>query len=368
MFYIGVDNHNKQIQHDDIGSDGKNVTEPLMTYFSLRHGYKESYISVSAASESLDLETKPQWTLSTLSHEVMHSRVRVILEKIMQTSSDIDESGYSADDETNYLKWLNSDKGQTISTVLRNVVYETCLYWEFLEDSSRTHAIESMEMLNKRALNIKNIRLYYKNHRLIVTELLVHYHDFEYFYKKDLELYLQSIITSWCKVVQPFQDPKWYVIRCLAICAYCSGSEEEEALTLARATLKENLKTLQDKGITSPLISKFLLIIENQNTATSELARKVLLSYRLISAFAMHFQSKKIFEVLHKDDIDEKLLCNYSIFGEENQQLNPVQLSVVSQKKALDAEKRPETIGWSTAWNFMVISSQMRSCNETNIH
>src|SRR5205814_8070651 len=52
---------------------------PLIAHFSLRHGFMESKFSVTAASESLTAETQPQWTLVTLSHEVMHSHVRSIL-------------------------------------------------------------------------------------------------------------------------------------------------------------------------------------------------------------------------------------------------------------------------------------------------
>ena len=55
---------------------------PLITHFSLRHRFMESKFSVTAASEALTAETMPQWTLMTLSHEIMHSRVRTIFQAL----------------------------------------------------------------------------------------------------------------------------------------------------------------------------------------------------------------------------------------------------------------------------------------------
>lgn len=80
--------NNEQQSNRSTKFDGCNPTPinkpfPLITHFSLRHGFKESIFTVTAAPESLNLEVKPQWTISTLSHEVMHSRVRHIFNTLM---------------------------------------------------------------------------------------------------------------------------------------------------------------------------------------------------------------------------------------------------------------------------------------------
>lgn len=81
---------NRSTKFDSCNPTPINKPFPLITHFSLRHGFKESIFTVTAASESLNLEVKPQWTISTLSHEVMHSRVRHIFNTLMT----IDFSSY----------------------------------------------------------------------------------------------------------------------------------------------------------------------------------------------------------------------------------------------------------------------------------
>ena len=65
--YKYSDKNNKQIELFDTGKDCYQKDNlPLITHFSLRHGFMESKYSVTAASQSLTAETLPEWTLMTL--------------------------------------------------------------------------------------------------------------------------------------------------------------------------------------------------------------------------------------------------------------------------------------------------------------
>lgn len=103
---------------------------PLLTHYSLRHGFKEAKFSVTAASESLTAECLPAWTLMTLSHEIMHSRVRHIFQSLFGISwfgNDGDIQWDSIYEEfSEWHKTRNSPKPIPLKQGIRNAILYFC--------------------------------------------------------------------------------------------------------------------------------------------------------------------------------------------------------------------------------------------------
>jgi hypothetical protein len=170
---------------------------PLIAHFSLRHGFMESKFSLTAASESLTSETMPQWSLMTLSHEVMHYRVREIFQALFGTEwNAVSRDVLSEDCLREFTRWIESKSGspENVKVGLRNTVLNFC------------HAIEQFanevpEALDKpKDTAHKDLADAFLQHYKLAIEVVVHFHDFYFSYSCHWKLYLMSIWASWIKV------------------------------------------------------------------------------------------------------------------------------------------------------------------------
>lgn len=121
------------------GSKGSGENARLLPYFSLRHGFKESRTYINAV-ESLTHCYLPEWTLMTLTHELMHSRVRQIVEYVMGIDSSKDPNEIHRIDGENYYNWNSSPRFQKyrfpIRTGLRQMFYYFVVIWEFTKSGN----------------------------------------------------------------------------------------------------------------------------------------------------------------------------------------------------------------------------------------
>ncbi|MBK9672322.1 MAG: hypothetical protein IPO70_08710 [Bacteroidetes bacterium] len=78
-----IDNFKCQIE--------KEGTIKKLAYFSARHAYRESEYSITASVNSISFGTALEWTLMTLTHEMLHSHVRVIINSIFFSEEKTEE-------------------------------------------------------------------------------------------------------------------------------------------------------------------------------------------------------------------------------------------------------------------------------------
>ena len=130
---------------------------PLITHFSLRHGFMESKFSVTAASEALTAETLPQWTLMTLSHEIMHSRVRSIFQALFgKVWEDHEQSIISRSHFQDFCDWLRArrkPKKTKVLSSLRNVVLNFCYALEEYQRLAQGGRAQSPQAFSRQDLN-----------------------------------------------------------------------------------------------------------------------------------------------------------------------------------------------------------------------
>lgn len=354
----------------DLNSEGlepENKPVPLLSYFSLRHGFKESPISVTAASESLSHELQPHWTLMTLSHEVMHSRVRGMIDNIMFFSS----SDELTEHYEQYKKWSTVKDQQACSVMeaLRNVVYTFCEAWESSLGKS------------PKVTNGKELRQLFTKHKMKVVELVVHFHDYFFIYQADATLYFTAIWTSWSKVSTPYLNPEYYLLRSLATASIGTGKSKSEAYKYARGLIVDVFEDISDSGWKSDLVLKCHNIlkreIENENGPSSkkkygrhyekvknnikyksQFIHQYNVSYYLLDQFSLIFSSLKLIRELHNPiDIEfERSGHGVVVFGDETP-INPLTFMIDSVKKSLANKHEVDDSGWLSTWNSIVISS-----------
>lgn len=353
----------------DLGGDfPESSTVPLLTQFSLRHGFKESKFSVTAASESLSAETLPQWTLMTLSHEIMHSRVRDIFQALFGTTWDDHTPfelwvGYYRD----FCDWYQANDPNAelpMDRAFRNLVLNFCC-----AVARSSNPVDSRRPPSDRLIGSpEDLFDYYRRHKMLAVELFVHFHDYYFAFACQPKLYLMSIWASWTKVAAPHLRPTEYLIRTLATVASGSGLASRAAFDSAADQLYEALDALEAADIVSPVFDELRTRLGNGG----ERERAFALfkpAYYLTDHVRRCFSSRVITRCIDKLEVDpfaegspdvDDYSANVYTFGSADAEevISPIRFCLAALVAELLGRPSIGDYQWLTAWNSIVIGSQ----------
>lgn len=236
---------------------------PLLTYVSLRHGFKESKFNVTSAAQSIVSSALPEWTLLTLTHEIMHSHVRGLLEALF-TPPIGDEGKRISRQEfflitlDDYVKWREvPEEMVSAAQLLRNVIFEFCthndIYLKAYTEKLRQEDEDYVEIDSSKQLDFDQFLELYKRHKRYITELIVHTLDFYYIYSSEQVPYLRSLWLSWSRIPAVYANIDGYIIRFLAALAtkYSDPLKKafDQAVSVARTEFEEMIQSGQGTAI-----------------------------------------------------------------------------------------------------------------------
>ncbi len=333
---------------------------PLLTYFSLRHGFMESKFSVTAASEALTSETMPQWTLMTLSHEIMHSRVRTIFQALFgKVWGDSDYSLINEEFYRDFAEWIeqrSAPQKTKIAPGLRNVILHFCYAIELFSDP-----ILAKNDALSRTVTIEKLSECYSRHKQLAIEMIVHFHDYYFSYAYQPKMYLMSLWASWIKVAAPYTRTEEYLTRSLATVACGAGTEPTAAYATSVEHIRDALDSLEAKDVCSPLFQEIRSLVDSE-----EVRALFKPMYYLIDQVRLFFASQTIASNIDKIDKDpfsegsfraEDYSASIYVFREEGETISPIRYSLAALFRALSDSPPSVDRQWLTAWNYMVISS-----------
>ncbi len=350
-------------EFDRGGEFPQNDNTPLITYFSLRHGFKESKFSLTAASETLTTEVSPQWTMMTLSHEIMHSRVRMIFQALFGATWEEDrESVLSQRHYYDFKEWYESrgEKPVRLDSAIRNAVLNFCCALDRSMDV-RTVRRAGPE---RNIPGLIELGESYGRHKTRAMELFVHFHDYYFAYACQPMTYVMSLWASWIGVAAPYKRPMEYLVRTLATVACGTGAEPDVAFETAVDVIKDAFTALGRAGIRSPLIDKVRGLLGD-----SRVYANFMPSYYLIDQVRRFFASRRIALRIDRIEYDpfaegstavNDYSANVFVYGEEDEKsfVSPIRYSLSSLARSLLGQSQIDDSDWLTAWNTMVISSQ----------
>lgn len=349
----------------DRGGEFKQEAQiPLIVHFSLRHGFMESKYSVTAASESLTAETEPQWTLMTLSHEVMHSRVRTIFNALFPTKWEEDETEIIKPEYlSEFAAWRNEQNTPTdklVAVGLRSAILNFCYSIEQF-----ANPVAAAEDSIGRTVSLDKMRECYSRHKQLATEVVVHFHDYYFAYASQPKMYVMSVWASWIKVAAPYTRTIEYLARSLATIACGTGLPPREAYNHAADILVSGLDALEAYGIRSALFTELRRILASDSE--SEVSRALFKPlYYLIDQVRLFFASPLIasnIDSLREDPFADgstatkDYTASIYVFG-EGERVSPIRFSLAALFSTLSNNAPIDDRQWLTAWNYMVISSQ----------
>jgi hypothetical protein len=335
---------------------------PLIAHFSLRHGFMESKFSITGASEALTAEALPHWTLMTLSHEIMHSRVRTIFQALFGKTWDGHERKVITKEHFDeFASWVlarQSPKPMKVRLSLRNLILNFCYGTAVSLKPVARADVRSGNLLSMETLNES-----YARHKQLAIEIIVHFHDYYFVYACQPKMYLMSLWASWIRVAAPFARPLEYLTRSLVTVACGSGLPPEAAFDRAKDLILDALDALEAGGTKSSLFADLRQFL---STKQNETRARFCPAYYLIDNIRLFFASRTIAAELDRIEQDpfangsvsaEDYTSNIYVYG-EGDLISPIRYSLASLFRTLSNQQPIDDPQWLSAWNYMVISSQ----------
>jgi hypothetical protein len=276
-----------------------------LAYFSSRRAYRESEFAITASLNSVSSGLSLEWTLMTITHEMLHSHVRIILCSIFYT--DPKNGNYRNSYHTFYEKFSKKIKtnnipisGYHLIDSIRETIFTYCLGTIF--DGSIS---EQKQYVARPPIYVPEETIFYntfqKEYRNL-NELFVHILDLHYFYGGRTSKYILLIWCSWSAVPQINDDIRQYILRSLIAIASKIDQECRYRWELAIQEFKTILTDNEDIIKNIPLISKVLQILNDGKLLDEYYYNAFRNSLIIVDLVMSIFYSKKIGATLWDDE------------------------------------------------------------------
>lgn len=246
-----------------------------LPYFSGRLGYRETEYSIAAAIQSISSGASLEWSLMTLTHEMLHGHVRTILDAVFYGSA----RSKSDQLREEYFNRYRQKAGKRLANEnlldsIRSLLFVYCCKVK-THGSLKLKRDETggfhIELLSKDDL-WKRLENEYRN----ISEIMVHVLDLHYFYGSRVSIYIPLIWSSWLAVPHVGGDIRQYILRSLLAIASKESGSEIDRFRRSVSLLTELLQKHKCGKLDFPVIDNVLAILND----------KVLLNQQYLYAFS----------------------------------------------------------------------------------
>lgn len=248
---------------------------PKLAYYSGRLGFREGEYTISAALQALAAGAGPEWSLLTLTHEMLHGHVRNILSILLQGEPQRRPDAKWEEFYERYASHVqrHAPKDETVLDSLRAAILGYCCltitHGSLTRESDMSRRQDGVEVaanfwLPKRDRLWNVLEMELRN----ISEILVHVLDLHYFYRSSLRAYVPLIWRSWSPLPQVKGDLRQYLLRTLLVVATGTSGTFYERFRSARGHLLELLEPLlAQRGAGSLTIALAVDILRNEKDA-----------------------------------------------------------------------------------------------------
>ncbi len=201
---------------------------PKLPYFSGRLGFRETEYTISAALQSLAAAASTEWSLLTLTHELLHGHVRNIISVLFQGDPKKPPEDKFAEFYRDFASVISKTSvARSELESLRAIVLTYCCMTVI--QGSLTTKVDMYDQEFDITLPLEEDLWYvFEAETRNISEILVHVLDLHYFYGSRLTAYIPLIWRSWATVPHVSGDLRQYILRSLlAISATVTGTVYE---------------------------------------------------------------------------------------------------------------------------------------------
>lgn len=240
-----------------------------LAYFSSRYGFRESEYTITASLNSVSNGLSLEWSLLTITHEMLHSHARLILNSIFFSEEGSGDENYRGF----YQQYSNKILGKAVSSYklidsIREIIFTYCL---------RTREYGSLTQKREyRTYNSKNSSVdflcpeflkfheFFKSEYKNLNEIFVHVLDLHYFYGGRTTKYVPLIWCSWSGVPHVNANIREYVLRTLLAIASKIDTDPFDRWETAIEEFKTIINELPERIKQIPLINSLVAVLENR--------------------------------------------------------------------------------------------------------
>lgn len=212
---------------NDFESDVSGMTCRKMRkfpFFSYRLGYRETEFSISAAIQSITGGAGLDWSLFTITHEMLHGHVRIIMASLFRGDKSKTEYEKRKDFYDKYYDfYVNQSEDVYFLDSVRCIIFFYCcavsLYGSLTRESDIESVVNNDERLEIEVLPINELWDILQEENRNISEIFVHVLDYYYFYDGRLSVYIPLIWRTWSCVPHVYSDLRQYILRSLLVIA-----------------------------------------------------------------------------------------------------------------------------------------------------
>lgn len=282
---------------------------PKVVHFSSRLGFGESVTAVTCPSQTLQTCDSAQWSLVTVTHEMLHSHVRDLFAAIFTRLDEkgqplsFDDSARLAIDDYDKFKAGQSDANANLLVSLRFLLIEYALdYRGCLEKLNQRYfpsASAPVEVAEEEEVDVllpnraKTLTAFRKAHRF-TEEVIIHVLDLFYFYRGDSALFVDSLWNTWATVPSIVNKLNWYILRTvLAVSSLYEGGAFER-LDFAVKVMIDRLKRMKELGRGTEITDEVINRIEQPGQFKTWLEMLFPPSLKIVDLTSNILRSEKI--------------------------------------------------------------------------
>ncbi|MET3980680.1 hypothetical protein ABIB62_003284 [Mucilaginibacter sp. UYP25] len=270
----GIDNLPVYLSSDWQESSISNLTKDIkshnsyykLPYFNGRLGFRETEYSIAAAIQSITSGATLEWSLMTVTHEMLHGHVRTIITSIFYGDDKMTSEEQRRVFYSNFKKKITKkEKDSHLIDSIRSILFTYCCLTQnhgsitskgFSESGKYDFTVPNEPML---------WNLFEQENRNI-NEIFVHVLDLHYFYASRLSAYIPLIWCSWVAVPYVTGDLRQYILRSLlTIASKNTGGSSYERFNLSVSRLKELLIKYKDNKLKHPIILEVINILNDND-------------------------------------------------------------------------------------------------------
>ena len=291
------------LQKFGVGVTSTPLTQKL-AYFSSRSGFRESEFAITAALNALWNGLSLEWSLMTITHEMLHSHVRLLLTFLFFREDGSEEDNYRDFYKRFYSKVIEGKDYDDYSLLdsIRELIFSYCL---MTQDAGSITIIKPFKAERKlRAPKPKDYSEFFellRNEYRNINEILVHVLDLHYFYGGRATKYIPLIWCSWSAVPNVRADLRQYVLRSLLTLASKSNATEYKRFHSAVEDFKSILSENEILIKQFPILGEVQKVLEDKPVLDNQYYNSFVNSLILVDLAKEILFSENVAATLIKD-------------------------------------------------------------------
>ncbi len=358
---------------DKLGSNqmnGNGINK--LTYFDSRLGFRETEYSISIAEQVITSGADLEWSLITITHEMLHGYVRMIINTLFYGSEDLKEE-INWNNYYNNFKNSYNKKNDSLFLIdsIRNILLSYCCLTRDHGSLTLKSSISSAERISvplKEIPEQKQLWAIFANEQRNISEIIVHILDVHYFYASRVSVYIPLIWCTWVSVPHVSSNYREYILRSLLVIASKTTGNSISRFEVAVERLEEYLTPYKDNKLDYPLIHKIFETLKDKKKLQAsyfpafkaslilvDLTTEVLISTKIRSAI---FHDNNITWGKEKTGNEKTIKYNINKGFNDETIKSPVAYLLCKMTDILKGDNAKDDVEYDSIIQFLAINSK----------